>query len=399
MAGRVASSTWLMALGALFVALLAWYLVFTAEIVRTNEADRETFTRIYAEVQRGLASREPGAELATLASLQSLILELGVPFVVTTEPGGTYQTSANLPFSVSDPPTRQEQERILRYAAELDADNAPVGDPAGQLIHYGITPEAARLRWMPFLWATGLVLTVLLAVTVFRYQRRTAAELAWTSMARELAHQLGTPISSLQGWIEVLSLEPGDRPLVPRADVASAIKEDFVRLERVTRRFELIGRDPQLGPVSVQKVVAELRDYLESRLPRLGAGVALHVEVPDDLPDVLGHEVLLAWALENVVKNSLDAMAGAGGVIAVSARSQDRRWVALRVRDTGPGVAHEIRDHLFDPGVTTKPGGWGVGLTLTRRIVEGVHGGRIGLLDRGGQGTTFQIRLPKAHAA
>ncbi len=399
-AGRITSSTWLMALGALFVALLAWYLVFTAEIVRTSEADREAFTRIYAEVQRGLASREPGAELATLANLQSLILELGVPFVVTTEPGGTYQTSANLPFEVADPPTPSEQERILRYAAELDAANAPVGDPAGQLIHYGITPEAARLRWMPFLWATGLVLTVLLAVTVFRYQRRTAAELAWTSMARELAHQLGTPISSLQGWIEVLSLEPGDRPgLMPRADVAAAIKEDFVRLERVSRRFELIGRDPQLGPVSVQKVIAELRGYLESRLPRLGAGVALHVEVPDDLPNVLGHEVLLAWALENVVKNSLDAMAGAGGAIAVSAQAQDRRWVVLRVRDTGPGVAPEIRDHLFDPGVTTKAGGWGVGLTLTRRIVEGVHGGRIGLLDRGGRGTTFQIRLPAAQAA
>jgi len=383
----------------LFVALLAWYLVFTAEIVRSNEADTETFTRVYAEVQRGLASHEPGAELAALARLQGLILELGVPFVVTTEPGGAYQASANLPFEVSDPPTPQEETRILGYAAELDARNPPVGDPAGQLVHYGITPEAARLRWMPILWATGLVLAVLLAAAAFRYQRRTAAELAWTSMARELAHQLGTPISSLQGWIEVLSLDPADRPgPMPRTEIAAALEEDFVRLERVSRRFELIGRDPGLARVSVPGLVAELRRYLESRLPRLEAGVALHVDVPEDLPDVLGHDVLLTWALENVVKNSMDAMAGEGGAITVSAHSRDRRWVVIRVRDTGPGVAADVRDRLFEPGATTKPGGWGVGLTLTRRIVEGVHGGRVDLLDAG-DGVTFQIRLPKAQPA
>ena len=398
-AGRFASRTWLVAAGALFVALLAWYLVFTAEIVRSSEADAETFTRVYAEVQRGLASHEPGAELAALARLQGMILELGVPFVVTTEPGGEYQTSANLPFEVSDPPTPQEETRILAYAAELDARNAPVGDPAGQLVHYGITPEAARLRWMPLLWATGLVLAVALAATALRYQRRTAAELAWTSMARELAHQLGTPISSLQGWIEVLSLEPADRPgPMPRTEIAAALKEDFVRLERVSRRFELIGRDPRLGRVSVPELVGELRRYLESRLPRLDAGVALHVDVPEDLPDVLGHDVLLTWALENVVKNSMDAMAGEGGAITVAAHSRDRRWVVIRVRDTGPGVAADVRDRLFEPGATTKPGGWGVGLTLTRRIVEGVHGGRVDLLDGGG-GVTFQIRLPKAQPA
>ena len=117
---------------------------------------------------------------------------------------------------------------------------------------------------------------------------------------------------------------------------------------------------------------------------------------PGDLPDVQGHQVLLAWALENVVKNALDAMAGTGGSITISARAAERRWVVVRIRDTGPGVPTEIRDRVFDPGVTTKSGGWGVGLTLTRRIVEGVHRGRIELLDRGERGVTFQARLPRA---
>ncbi len=400
--GRVAapqgfSRKWPITLAVLFGALLAWYMVLTAQAVRSREADAETFTRIYAEVQRGLTSPEPGTELAALANLQGLLVELGVPFVVTSEPGGEYNTSVNLPFPVSDPPTPEEVDRILSYAEELDARLDPIGDPGSQLVHYGVTPETARLRWMPGLWATGLLLTVLLGIAVFRYQRRTAAEQAWTSMARELAHQLGTPISSLQGWVEVLGLDPGQRPGgMDRAEIANAVGEDLVRLERVTRRFELIGRDPELGRVSLKDVVSELRAYMEVRLPRLGPGVALHVDVPDNLPDVKGHEVLLTWALENVVKNALDAMAGTGGSITISARPSEGRWVLLRIRDTGPGVPSELRDRLFDPGVTTKSGGWGVGLTLTRRIVEGVHRGSVELLDRGDRGVTFQARLPRA---
>ncbi len=395
---RVASQTWPIALTALFGALLVWFLVYTAEIMRSRQADAETFTRIYAQVQIGLTGQDAGAELAALTNLQRELVALRVPFVVTSEPGGVYNTSANLPFSVSDPLTEGDIERILRYADELDARNAPVGDSTSQLVHYGVTPETARLQWMPFLWASGLLLTVLLAATGFRYQRRTVAEQAWTSMARELAHQLGTPISSLKGWVEVLGLPPGDRPGgMRRTEIAAAIEEDLVRLERVSRRFELIGRDPQLTTVSLASVIAALRAYLEARLPKLGPGVALHVDVPDGLPDVLGHGVLLTWALENVVKNALDAMAGTGGSIIITARPTDGRWVTIRIRDTGPGVPPEIRDRVFDPGVTTKSGGWGVGLTLTRRIIKGVHRGRIELLDReGARGVTFQARLPVA---
>lgn len=392
------SRTWPTALAMVFVALLVWYMVYTAAIVRSRDADVEITARIYAAVQEGLTSQDPGGELRALRDLQQLLVDRGVPFVVTSAPDERYITSVNLPFTVSDPPTPEDTTRILNYtSSELDSRNAPVPTPGGQLVHYGITPEEARLRLIPFLWGAGMLLTVLLAVLVFRYQRRTAAEQAWTAMARELAHQLGTPISSLQGWVELLGLAPDERPgKMAQAEIATAIGDDLVRLERVSRRFELIGRDPALRRVSLKQVVDGLRSYMEVRLPRLGPGVALHVDVPNDLPDVQGHEVLLTWALENVVKNALDAMAGTGGSITISARVADSRWVLLRIRDTGPGVPFEIRDRLFDPGVTTKSGGWGVGLTLTRRIIEVVHRGRIELLDRGERGVTFQARLPQA---
>jgi hypothetical protein len=216
-------------------------------------------------------------------------------------------------------------------------------------------------------------------------------------MARELAHQLGTPISSLQGWLEVLGLPPDERPGdVDEREIASALGEDLVRLERISHRFELIGREPELEELSVRTVVEELERYLQARLPRLGPGVRLDVDLPADLPRVRGNQVLLAWALENVVKNALDALAGTGGVIEIRATPAAGDHVALRISDTGPGVSHEIRDRIFEPGVTSKAGGWGVGLALSRRIVEGVHGGRIQLLDGRTRGATFEIRLPAA---
>jgi len=218
-------------------------------------------------------------------------------------------------------------------------------------------------------------------------------------MARELAHQLGTPLSSLAGWLEVLRLPHDDRPGdLDELDIATSIGEDLERLERISHRFELIGTEPELKSLSVRQVVRDLEAYLAARIPRIARkGVELIVDIPQGLPRVKGNEVLLIWALENVVKNALDALAGRGGKITIYAREVGGDWVSLRIRDTGPGVDPEIRDKIFEPGVTSKSGGWGVGLALSRRIVEGVHGGKIELLESI-EGTTFQIRLPTADA-
>ena len=196
-----------------------------------------------------------------------------------------------------------------------------------------------------------------------------------------------------------LKLPPKERPAeVADSEIASSIEEDLERLERISHRFELIGREPELESISLRQLVGDLERYLVARLPRLSReGVDLVLDVPPGLPRVKGNEVLLIWALENVVKNALDALAGRGGRISIYARAVGDQWVSLRIRDTGPGVDPEIRDKIFDPGVTTKSGGWGVGLALSRRIVEGVHGGKIELLE-GLEGTTFQIRLPVADA-
>ena len=387
---------WPVALATMFVLLLGWYLVYSQQIVRALRTDSETLTRIYSEVSAGLASTERGRADEALYRLQGIILSSRVPYVLTG-PRDTIIAVANLPFEV-DLATPEGQERARTYAQRLDARNPPVGNPElYSQLHFGDSPELTRLKWIPWLQAGGLLLTVFIGFSMIRYQRHAESERAWTSMARELAHQLGTPLSSLQGWIEVLKLPLPERPGGLKAtEVANALEEDLERLERISHRFELIGREPDLENTNLRKVVRDLEHYLSARLPRLGRGVDLVVDLPEDLPHVMANEVLLIWALENVVKNALDALAGRGGRISIYGRDVGGGWVSLRIRDTGPGVDPEIRDKIFEPGVTSKTGGWGVGLALSRRIVQGVHKGHIELLE-GTAGTTFQIRLPVAN--
>lgn len=388
---------WPIALATLFVLLLGWYLYYTQQIYERASFNSQLLSRIFSEVQEGLVSQSPAAETEALLELQGIVRESGVPLVVMG-PGDTVLYHDNLPFEV-DIDRPEGQERVRAYVRRLDEVFGPIGDTTAQHIHYGESPEVRNLRLVPWLQAGGLLLTVFIGFLVIRYQRRAESERAWTAMARELAHQLGTPLSSLAGWLEVLRLPAADRPgALGEQEIAESIGEDLDRLERISHRFELIGTEPELVSLSLRQVVYDLEQYLAARIPRLARkGVELLVDIPPGLPRVMGNEVLLIWALENVVKNALDALAGRGGKITIYAREVGGNQVSLRIRDTGPGVDPEIRDKIFEPGVTTKSGGWGVGLALSRRIVEGVHNGRIELLETTG-GTTFQIRLPAADA-
>jgi signal transduction histidine kinase len=384
---------WPIALAILFVAQIVWYLVYTQRIVQALRANAEGLSEIYAYVQEGLVRPQPPSPDEILIQLQEILLESEVPLILSG-PGDTIYAARNLPFP-ADLSIPEDQERVRRYADRMDLQHPPRGDPDIALIHFGDPPEVRGLRWIPFFQAGGLLLTAFLGILSVRVQRKSEAERAWTSMARELAHQLGTPISSLSGWLELLRLPSEERPQdMGQGEIAAEIGADLGRLEKISHRFELIGMDPKLEEVSLQGILEGLERYLKVRIPRLAAGVTLELEMPRDLPAVRGNAVLLTWAFENVLKNSLDALGGTGGAIRIQASAEGPRMILVSVSDTGPGVPLEVRRELFEPGVTTKERGWGVGLALTRRIVEGVHGGRIALGDDASGGATFHIRLP-----
>lgn len=365
------------------VVLLGSYVVYTQIVVLELRRDAARFGRMYARVFRALHDPSPDAGNAALLDLARLIGELGVP-VIVTDAEGRPAAQENLPF---DAPL--DDPRVAAYVATLDAENAPVAEPGFGTVHFGDSRLVRNLRIVPAVQAVLLALTLLAVLIVFRMRGRADRERVWSGMAREAAHQLGTPLSSLSGWIELLRDRVED-PLV--ASATAHMSADLERLSRVAQRFERIGRPPRRDPVDVGALADRVATYFRARVPTLAHSVEI-LSTREHAPLVVrGDAVLLEWALEAIVKNALDALAGRGGRIELATERTEPDRVRVRITDDGPGIPRELHGRIFEPGFSTKESGWGIGLSLARRIVEQTHGGRLTLraTDRG---ATFDIIL------
>jgi signal transduction histidine kinase len=231
----------------------------------------------------------------------------------------------------------------------------------------------------------------MVSVAVFAYRNAMAAQRdrLWVAMAREAAHQMGTPLTSLQGWIERVRSRS-----TPPADLADHLAADAERLDRVARRFERIGNPAKREPIGLGALADRVGGYFRPRLPRRANPIELRLEAPGAGPNVVGDPVLLEWALESLVKNAIDALQGRSGTIILRVGAAEGMG-EIRVIDDGPGVAKEIRRTIFEPGITTKRGGWGIGLALSRRVVEDAHRGTL-LLEPTDKGASFLMRIPLA---
>jgi signal transduction histidine kinase len=388
---------WPTLLAILAAAILGWYLLYSQFLVREMRRDAEVHSRIVIRILQGLTDPAEDAPLAALFDLSSEVQSLRIP-IVYTDIDGVPALWVNLPFHAAMGDTADMID-VLEYARELGRRNPPIVEPGLGTIYFGDPPNVRRMQWVPWLQVGALVGLLVTLASVIRHNQRTERERIWAAMARESAHQMGTPLSSLAGWVEILRLPQEEREeMVSLPGAAAEMEADLDRLEKVSRRFEWIGRPVQLGPVELRPLVRVLERYVRVRLPHLGRSVELEVAVAPDTPPILGNAILLEWALENLVKNALDALAGAGGSIRVEAEPHGRRRVEVRVVDDGPGVAPAVRASIFDAGVTTKKGGWGVGLSLARRIAEDVHGGRL-ILEPSERGARFVMILPAAPPA
>jgi signal transduction histidine kinase len=387
----------LLAIAAMLV--FASYLYYTQVLVREIREQAELTTRIYFLVQRGRLSATTGSGEADLSLLDIMeaLQDSDVPMVYFNAPGDV-AAAVNLPFEV-DLTTPEGRHAAALFAAGLEnrnPENKVVVQGVGT-VYFGEPALLSTLRWVPWLqFGAGAVL-VLVATLFLRADLRAERERLWAAMARELAHQMGTPLSSLSGWIEVLALPDHERAaMASNAHIAEVIRSDVERLERVSRRFELIGKPQVLDSVHIESVIDELELYFRPRLPKLGNGIALRTRVRNGVPPVRANRVLLAWALENVVKNAIDALGGRGGRILIASQAGNDGRVHVYIADNGPGVPAHLRERIFEPGVSTKAGGWGVGLSLTHRIVNELHGGRVVVRTRRGGGAVFDITLPVA---
>ena len=366
------------------VALLAALSLGTGVLIfRHFKADASATSRLYSGVFGGLNNPRPGAEAEALLRLGEQVRSLGLPLVVT-DTTGRVTAAANLPF---DAPL--DDPRVKLYVARLDRQNPPITDAAIGTVHYGPLPAQRNLIALAVL--QGLTIAVMVGVAVFAYRSAMSAQRdrLWVAMAREAAHQMGTPLTSLQGWIERVRNRP-----TPPAGLAEHLSADAERLDRVAQRFERIGNPAKREPIGLGALADRVAGYFRPRLPRHANMIDLQVEAPGAGPTVLGDAVLLEWALESLVKNAIDALQGRPGAIILRIGAEDDMG-AIRVIDDGPGVPKELRRTLFEPGTTTKRGGWGIGLALSRRVVEDAHGGAL-MLEPTEKGTCFVMRLPLA---
>jgi signal transduction histidine kinase len=372
-----------------------WVLVGVAATLTVGSAylvaqhltlDAQRASQLYARVFAGLADpRETGATDALLA-LAAGIRRQGIPLVVTDERGVATDT-ANLPR-----PMGLDSPELRAFVAALDRDAPPLQERSVGTIHVGAPPLRAWLRLVFALEVATLGGLAAVAVLAHRASLRSARDRVWVAMARESAHQLGTPLTSLAGWVERLR-DGADSA----GEIAAHLDDDYARLDRVARRFERIGQPPRRDRVDVAAVAEAVAAYFRPRLPALAHRVAVEVAADGGEAMVTGDALLLEWAVEALVRNAVDALKGRGGTIriGVGGGADD---VVVTVADDGPGIAREVRHKLFEAGATTKVRGWGLGLALARRIVEEGHGGRL-TLEPTRVGACFAARLPRERAA
>jgi signal transduction histidine kinase len=249
---------------------------------------------------------------------------------------------------------------------------------------------------MPFIQLLLAAVVIMIGYLSFSYLKRSEQSNIWVGMSRETAHQLGTPLSSLLGWTEMLRMNASDPDEV--VNISNEISKDIERLNRIATRFSKIGSKPDLRVQNVVAVVSGVMGYLEDRMPRLGTAIAFSLETThDEIPVAINRE-LFEWVLENLIKNATEAIESQQGSIAIKIETVDTGdGITIDVIDSGKGMDVRRRKEVFRPGFSTKARGWGLGLTLAKRIVEEYHHGKLFVKDSApGKGTTFRIKLIRA---
>ena len=289
------------------------------------------------------------------------------------------------------------QEFLKEKVVELRQQHEPIevtfdGTTVWRKIYYGDSDLVRSLIIFPYMQIAFAMFFVLIAYFSFSYMKKTEQSNIWVGMAKETAHQLGTPISSLMGWNEMLRLYHKNPDKV--IDTADEIENDLSRLNKVTQRFSKIGSRPELKGENLYELLNRTINYFYRRLPSSSENLKMKIDGPEDLVVNINVE-LFEWVIENLVKNALDAIEHKHGDITFHYYTLDK-YVNLEVSDNGKGIDYNRRKDIFRPGYSTKRRGWGLGLSLTKRIIENYHHGKIFVKESViGKGTTFKILLHK----
>jgi len=347
------------------------------EIRNDARVQIEQITKIYSE-KVNTSSVE---ELTVI--MEVLLPSITFPLIITTN--DEIYAVRNIDILQSDP---NYKNKIMNMVSKMDSyfDPIPIdwNPNSKSMIHYGDPILIQKIQWIPYIQLGLLILFISLIFFSLVLIGNHEKDKLWVGMTRETAHQLGTPISSLLGWIDLLKEENVDNKIV------KSMNMDVQRLNEIADRFYKIGSKPKLIEIDLLDLSEEICNYLKVRIPKKRK---INLSIEGDHSHVLGAKTLLGWAIENLIKNSIDAIESESGNIQINL-SDEVDYVNLDVTDNGKGISKGNWRKIFTAGFSQKKKGWGLGLSLTKRIIENIHNGKIFVLESKKEKTTIRIKLP-----
>jgi two-component sensor histidine kinase len=357
-------------------------LYYTSRLANALAQEEQKNARQIGEGLRVLANPESSNQDLNLA-LSLIDQNTSIPFVLVSD-GNTILSHRNIDTTdVKDVPALMKK-KLQEFRGQRDSIKVEAGGIT-QYVYYGESVLLKQLRYFPYIQLTIIVLFLLVVVIAIMAAQRSIQNQVWLGLSKETAHQLGTPLMALDGWMEIL------RDQECNTEAVAEMEKDLARLKLIAERFSKVGSEPQLKDENLVERLAQMVDYMQKRAPSK-VKIELHSK-EDDVP-VRISAPLFDWVVENLIRNALDAMKGSGRIdIYVT---DLHHQVLIDVTDTGKGIArHQIRK-VFTPGFTTKKRGWGLGLSLSRRIINDYHHGSIFVKSSEvGKGTTFRIVLKR----
>ena len=375
--------------------------IFTFKVSKSVE--RQSF--LTTQLLSGVASRLFSAEnIEDVLPIIEIINENEVPFILTDNAGRPFMWNPpvigiplpNYQILLSENVNNTRNPvilEILSLAAKYDMEQEPfaIVDEDGVrkgTLHYGRSALSQRLRIMPYLELMIMALFFLLILWALQNKKDAQQQALFAGMAKETAHQLGTPLTSIMGWVALLEDKVGKNK-----EVMVELNRDVDRLSMISARFSQIGSLPKLKDTDLNELVDESVEYFQKRLPHHGGRVQLRREGQGSQLVSFNRD-LMGWVLENLIRNGIDALVDGKGTITVRVEDNPAGGLWVFVSDTGKGIPARVGNKIFEPGFTTKKRGWGMGLALVKRIVTDYHGGRITVESTSSHGTTFQVVLP-----
>src|SRR5690554_579941 len=386
------------------VLLFVFFIIYTNTLLSSFRYEAQVVPNLFARFF-SYSAEDDWESLLSQYIFEEIIANIEYPIILTDQ----HRTplywknvgiDENRPFHALK---HEEQYSLINALSKMESDRNMIPlyytTENDSIINYAFFSESRamkQLRLMPFVEVAFVLLFILFGVYAILFFKRNEKDILWVGMAKEMAHQLGTPISSLLGWIDVLSnrVESSSKDSDLKK-LVQFMENDVEQLRKVGNRFGKIGSEIELKPVILHDLIQESVDYYKERLPHLTHKIDIifiskiqNIKVNVD-PD------LIKWAIENLIKNAIDAMQKKGGSIILIA-FQDKNKTHIIVQDEGKGIAKSMQTKIFEPGVSTKSRGWGLGLSLAKRIVEDFYKGKIHVIHSVvDEGSTIEISIPE----